>query len=166
MVVRYNLKVGCVILTVKHLVVPILVVTFHMKKYLAVFLAFFLFNVTTVVAKEILKKETFIKKDVTYITRTSRPVSGVVAKYYHLNRLLASRVNYKNGLKDGLEESFYRNGRLHYRVNYKNGQQDGLSEYFHTNGQLSSRVSYKNGQVEGSGEYFDKSGEKTKGPHS
>jgi len=148
------------------LILSILVVIFYMRKYFAVFLALFLFNVTTGVAKEILERETFISDDATYITRTSKPVSGVVVKYYHLNRLLASKVHYKNGLKNGLEESFYRNGKLHFRANYKNGQKDGFTEYFHTNGQLNSRVSYRNGQVEGSGEYFDKSGEKTKGPHS
>ncbi len=131
-----------------------------MKKYLVVLWVFLAFNATTVIAKEIHQRETFIKYGVSYVTRTSKPVNGVVVKYYTLNRLLALRIHYKEGKKDGLEESFYRNGRLHFRINYKNGQEDGLAEYFHTNGQLKSRATYKDGKEEGLSEHFDKSGQK------
>ena len=99
-------------------------------------LVFFLFNVTTVAAKETFERDTFMRDGGTYTIGTNKPVSGFVVKYFHLNRLLASRVNYKNGQKNGLEESFYRSGRLHYRVNYKDEKKEGLTEYFHTNGQL------------------------------
>lgn len=131
-----------------------------MKKYLVVLLAFLAFNATTVIAKEIRQRETFIKDGVSYVTRTSMPVNGIVVKHYTLNRLLALRIHYKDGKKDGLEESFYRNGRLHFRVNYKDGQEDGLTEYFHTNGKLKSRATYKDGKEEGLSERFDKSGQK------
>ncbi|MEH6469104.1 MAG: hypothetical protein V7725_05780 [Porticoccus sp.] len=131
-----------------------------MKKYLVVLLVFLAFNATTVIATEVRQRETFIKDGVSYVTRTSKPVNGIVVKYYTLNRLLALRIHYKDGKKDGLEESFYRNGRLHFRVNYKDGQEDGLTEYFHTNGQLKSRVTYKDGKEEGLSEHFDKSGQK------
>jgi antitoxin component YwqK of YwqJK toxin-antitoxin module len=131
-----------------------------MKKCLVVLWVVLAFNVTTVIAKEIRQGETFIIDGVSYVTRTSKPVDGVVVKYYTLNRLLALRIHYKSGKKDGLEESFYRNGRLHFRVNYKDGKEDGLTEYFHTNGQLKSRASYKDGKEEGLTERFDKSGQK------
>lgn len=131
-----------------------------MKKYLVVLLVFLAFNATTVIAKEIRQRETFIKDGVSYVTRTSKPVNGIVVKYYKLNRLLALRIHYKDGKKDGLEEIFYRNGHLHFRVNYKGGQEDGLTEYFHTNGKLKSRATYKDGKEEGLSERFDKSGQK------
>lgn len=131
-----------------------------MKKYLVVLLGFLAFNATTVIAKEIRQRETFIKDGVSYVKRTSKPVNGIVVKYYKLNRLLALKIHYKDGKKDGLEEIFYRNGHLHFRVNYKGGQEDGLTEYFHTNGKLKSRATYKDGKEEGFSERFDKSGQK------
>ncbi|MBQ0711814.1 MAG: hypothetical protein KBT53_02510 [Porticoccus sp.] len=131
-----------------------------MKKYLVVLLVFLSFNATTAIAKEIRQRDTFISEGVSYVTRTSKPVNGIVIKHYTLNRLLALRIHYKDGKKDGLEESFYRNGRLHFKINYKDGQEDGLTEYFHTNGQLKSRVTYRGGKEEGLSEHFDKSGQK------
>jgi antitoxin component YwqK of YwqJK toxin-antitoxin module len=131
-----------------------------MKKYFVVLLVLLAFNATTVTAEEVHQRETFIKNGVSYVTRTSKPVNGVVVKYYTLNRLLALRVHYTDGKKDGLEEAFYRNGKLHFRANYKDGKEDGLTEHFHTNGQLKSRVTYKDGKEEGLSEHFDKSGQK------
>lgn len=142
-----------------------------MKKYLVVLLVFLAFNATTVIAKEVRQRETFMKDEVrqretfikdgvSYVKRTSKPVNGIVVKYYTFNRLLALRIHYKNGKKDGLEEIFYRNGHLHFRINYKGGQEDGLTEYFHTNGKLKSRATYKDGKEEGLSERFDKSGQK------
>ena len=50
----------------------------------------------------------------------------------------------KETIKDGVVETFYKNGQLKFRGNYKTGKRDGLWEWFHENGQLKKTRVYKN----------------------
>ena len=65
----------------------------------------------------------------------------------------------KNGLRQGLYESFYENGQLRRRCTYKDGKLDGLYESFYENGQLKERCTYKNNKLDGLCEWFDINGQ-------
>ena len=45
----------------------------------------------------------------------------------------------KEPIKDGLVETFHKNGQLETKGNYKNGEPDGLWEYFDEDGNLIDR---------------------------
>ena len=53
----------------------------------------------------------------------------------------------KETIKDGLVETFYKNGQLWIRGNYKDGKMDGLYELFHENGQLQEKGNIKDGEL-------------------
>ena len=53
----------------------------------------------------------------------------------------------KETIKDGLHESFYKNGQLESRGNYKDGKLNGLFELFDENGNLTKTKEYKNGEL-------------------
>jgi len=48
----------------------------------------------------------------------------------------------KETIKEGLHESFYKNGQLESRGNYKNGKKHGLWESFHENGKVKHRQNF------------------------
>ena len=54
---------------------------------------------------------------------------------------------YKNGKKDGLSISYYKNGQLSVKTNYDNGEEDGLSISYHENGQLWKKETYKDDKL-------------------
>ena len=51
-----------------------------------------------------------------------------------------SNEGYKNGKREGLWESYYRNGQLHTKGHYRKGKREGKWEFYYRNGQLA--VSY------------------------
>ena len=53
----------------------------------------------------------------------------------------------KEDTKDGLIETFFKNGQLRSRGNFNNGKREGLVENFYKNGQLRNRDTYKNGEL-------------------
>ena len=60
----------------------------------------------------------------------------------------------KEPIKNGLHESFYKNGQLKFRGNYNNGKRDDLWEEFHENGNLHQKGNYKDGKRDGLWEVF------------
>ena len=66
---------------------------------------------------------------------------------------------FKDGKPNGLSESFYENGQLKERKTYKEGKEEGLVEQFNENGQLEYKGNYKNGEQHGLSEWFDKNGQ-------
>ena len=52
------------------------------------------------------------------------------------NGQLESRIEYKDGLKDGLSETFIENGQILTSKNYKDGQKNGLVESYYEDGTL------------------------------
>ena len=109
-------------------------------------------------------------------------ISGVWITYFK-NGLLNSKINYKNGLKEGLAEyfhentnlfekgfhkdgkreglwvTFFRNGQLSYEKYYFDGVEEGLfNSYSEETGQLMIRGYYKGGRRHGRWEYFDEDG--------
>ena len=53
----------------------------------------------------------------------------------------------KEIIKDGLHESFYKNGQLKFRGNYKDGEQHGLWEYFDESGNLTKTEEWEDGEL-------------------
>lgn len=84
--------------------------------------------------------------------------NGEYTEWYP-NGNLSEHGFYKNGKNDGLYETYNeRRGYLYSRINYKEGVQEGLSEYFHPNGTLRSRTNWKDGKIDGTHELFHDDG--------
>ena len=86
------------------------------------------------------------------MTEKENMKDGVVETFYK-NGQLKSRENYK-GLPNGPCEYFRNNGQLHLKTNYKNGVPHGLWESFYENGQLREKINYINGKRDGLCETF------------
>lgn len=56
---------------------------------------------------------------------------------------------YKDGVFDGLQETYYDNGAVKTRKMFKNNVQDGAATEFHEDGSVKSEAVYKNGEVSG-----------------
>jgi len=74
---------------------------------------------------------------------------GIVETYYPETKTIQKRETYKNGILNGLYESWYDNGELELEANYKNGELNGLYELWWSNGQLYRNYNYKNGGLNG-----------------
>ena len=100
--------------------------------------------------------------DITYGVNSEKPFTGTSVEYYldtiikdeFEDRVLWKRTTYKDGVLDGLNESFHPNGQLKENRNYKNGKMNGSQEDFYENGQLKNIYSFKNGTQEGLREQF------------
>jgi len=64
-------------------------------------------------------------------------------------RYLMKRINYVNGVKNGLYESWWENGKLQKKTNYVNDKKEGLYEEWYYNGQLMIKVNYVDDKKEG-----------------
>lgn len=72
-----------------------------------------------------------------------------VVNYFDIDEKLSSKVNYKNGVIDGLKKVFYKTGELQSVVRYKNGKENGVFKTFNKNGKIKTRGRYKNGEKVG-----------------
>ena len=94
-------------------------------------------------SQEIIQGPFLIRYGVTYQQNTNALVTGVVVSFRE-NGQLESKVNYKDGKKDGFHESFYEKRQLRSKENHKDGKKHGLSERYHENGQLAFKGCFKN----------------------
>ncbi|MDA7797363.1 hypothetical protein N9A24_05865 [Gammaproteobacteria bacterium] len=97
-------------------------------------------------SKEVMDDQILIRQNLAYEVNSDTPFSGH-ALAYHPNGQLRSRVQLKNGLRNGLHEYFLENGQLLTRDSYKNGQREGLSEEYFLDGQLKSRDCWQQGKA-------------------
>jgi len=76
---------------------------------------------------------------------------GFTGKYvlYENSGQKLYETNYKNGMKNGLETSWFKNGQKQYETNYKNGMKNGLTTGWNRNGQKESEANFKNGKNDG-----------------
>ena len=65
-----------------------------------------------------------------------------------------SNEGYKNGKREGLWESYYRNGQLHTKGQYRKGKREGEWEFYYRNGQLECKGYYKNGNQDGLFQFY------------
>lgn len=71
-------------------------------------------------------------------------------KTYYQNGKLKSSETFRNGEKVGVCKYYYDNGKLQYEENYNTeGQAEGVFNSYYKNGQLESMYSYRNGQRHG-----------------
>jgi antitoxin component YwqK of YwqJK toxin-antitoxin module len=61
--------------------------------------------------KEIPEEQLLYRAGIAYIASTNRPVEGWVVTTYDDGKI-KKRSSYKDGNREGLEEEFYKNGRL------------------------------------------------------
>ncbi|MDC0398734.1 hypothetical protein OAN59_03450 [Alphaproteobacteria bacterium] len=61
---------------------------------------------------------------------------------------------YKNGKREGLWESHYRNGQLHTKGHYRKGKREGEWEFYYRNGKLECKGYYKNGNQDGLFQFY------------
>ena len=93
-------------------------------------------------SKEIQLDQLVERNGLSYEVNNEKPFTGTTLSY-HSNSQLESRIEYKNGLKDGLSETFNENGQILESENYKENVLNGLLEHFHENGQLKVKIIYK-----------------------
>ena len=96
-------------------------------------------------SKEIQLDQLVERNGLSYEINNKKPFTGSTLSY-HSNGQLESRIEYKDGLKDGLSETFIENGQILTSKNYKDGQKNGLVNSFYQNGSLSERENYKDGK--------------------
>ena len=68
--------------------------------------------------------------------------------FYNENGQLLLLQSYKNGILNGLQNSYNGNG-IEYSDNYQNGKLEGVSKSFYNNGKLLSEGHYKTGKQDG-----------------
>ncbi|MBO5441638.1 MAG: hypothetical protein J6A09_03640, partial [Alphaproteobacteria bacterium] len=76
------------------------------------------------------------------------PVNGRV--YYKDEDIeLQVKMNFKDGILDGVLEGYFRDGKLKNEGYYKNGKQEGTWKNYYENGQLLAEENFKDGKQEG-----------------
>ena len=126
---------------------------FKMKKLLPIL---FILIITSC-SKEIPSDQLVERGGITYQVNSQTSFTGTSIEY-HIDTIIdnkfeetlpKNKIKFKNGVKDGLSESFYFNGQLSLIENYKNNQLDGLRESFYKNGQLKESGVFKKGTKDG-----------------
>ena len=107
------------------------------------------------------------RQGITYQVNSEKPFTGTSVEHYldtiikdqFEERVLLKRTTYKDGVIDGLYESFHPNGQTGVRENYKLGLEHGLHEMFYKNGQLQETGNFKDGEIDGLHEWFNENGQ-------
>ncbi len=76
---------------------------------------------------------------------------------YHKDEVIKSMIEYraeshtgdKKGVKEGLEQVYFRNGKLSHEVAYVDGKMDGDFKQYDREGNLREVMHYKNGVLDG-----------------
>ena len=85
--------------------------------------------------------------------------NGMESSYYKDGQL-SSKGNWKNGKREGTWAWYHKNGQLDYKGNFKNDKREGTRVEYHDNGQLSSKGNWNSGEREGAWVFFNKDGTK------
>jgi antitoxin component YwqK of YwqJK toxin-antitoxin module len=108
--------------------------------------------------------------DVTYYTQLGKPISkGKMLDrkregewlYFHQesDSIMMSEIYHKDTL-NGLQKTYFTNGRLAEKTEYKDGLKHGSSEIYTDKGQITKDLHYKNGELHGKATYYNDKGEK------
>ena len=110
--------------------------------------------------ENILRTQLILRNGLYLNRQNNKPFTGMAIELdrnennpFDLSKAI-TRIEYKNGKRDGCYNYFHKNGQLMFRGNYTNGKLQGLCEGFYENGQLERRENYKNGKLQGSFEAF------------
>ena len=69
-----------------------------------------------------------------------------VREWFDVNRQLAARESYRNGVLHGPAEAYFKTGQLSARENYRNGALDGPYESYWVRGRLAERGAWASGE--------------------
>jgi antitoxin component YwqK of YwqJK toxin-antitoxin module len=70
------------------------------------------------------------------------------AFWYSISGNLECKLNYKNGVRNGLKENYDSEGVLWLRQEYKDGRQNGANEMY-SGGKITSKTNYREGKMDG-----------------
>ena len=85
-------------------------------------------------------------------------VKDSVWNMYGVDGMLMVSVSYKNGIKDGREIKYYRNGKKSEILEWKNDVRDGIWNWYYDNGKARMKAHHKNGKREGSFWFYHENG--------
>ena len=106
-------------------------------------------------SKEIPFNQSVERHGLVYEVNSEKPFSGTLISNFE-NTQVHFKLRYKNGVLDGLQETYYSSGQIESRENYQTGIYDGIQETYYYNGQIKSKNNYLNGVLEGVQEiYFE-----------
>ena len=107
---------------------------------------------------------------VTYYTQQGKPISegkmldkkreGKWIYFHQESDSIMMTERYKNDKLNGLQETFFTNGKLAEKTEYSNGEKNGESLIFADNGEITKKLTYKNGKLHGPAIYYNLNGEK------
>ncbi len=108
---------------------------------------------------------------VTYFTQKGEVISKgkMIGKeregkwiYYHKgSKQIMMTEDYKNGHLDGLQKTYFINGKLTEEVNYTDGKREGIKRIYSDKGVLLKEFTYKNDKLNGKTIYYNSIGEMT-----
>jgi len=84
--------------------------------------------------------------------------AGKWTTYHHKSNQIMMTEYYKNDILNGLQTTYFKNGKVGEKTNYKNGIKDGSSQIYADNGQLLQDLHYKNGELDGHQTYYKPDG--------
>ena len=92
-----------------------------------------------------------IKRKINYKNGVSDGLTTEYFAYIRGWRKIKKKINYKNGLRDGLTTEYFAYGirKIKKETNYKNGKKNGISKEYNESGGLHYEVNFKNGKKEG-----------------
>jgi antitoxin component YwqK of YwqJK toxin-antitoxin module len=79
-------------------------------------------------------------------------------KQFMSGEYIVSKVTYKNGVLDGLKETFYKSGKLRLTYWYENGLREDSSKWYHQGGQLFRSTPFKRDTMDGTQIQYYKNG--------
>ncbi len=74
------------------------------------------------------------------------------------NGQVKSKVNVKDGKRNGLAQGYYKDGKIKYETYFKNDKREGISKAYFKTGKLKSEQNYKNGFLNGVSKKYHKNG--------
>lgn len=102
-------------------------------------------------AKNEMKKNLKDGNWVEYMDAAGKPTADTAAPYYMLSV-------YKKGLKNGLCNSYTRNGKMESSIPYKDGKINGVAKYYYASGKLMGETSYTSDNMNGPQKAYYESG--------
>ncbi len=77
-------------------------------------------------------------------------IDAITDKKLFLNGNIESKVSLnEDGIKDGIERRYNKNGTIKYIAYYKDGKKNGAEEWFDREGKILSQTNYKNNTLHG-----------------
>ena len=111
--------------------------------------------------KEAVERDSIEEREgLLYLSGESEPYSGRLKEMYDSGQV-ARLIQFKDGVKDGLQTQWRKNGQKDIEETYKGGKVDGLHTTWHANGQKRLERTYKDGKrVDGSTKFWNSKGER------